>query len=96
MLFMSGQICAPVLASDLAGDPSRDPLPLPDSELDSDELNELERLPFDPCPDAESSSEEQPDCECCGEGDLACLHLDGEQTAEEEVSGGCISIFLDL
>ena len=84
----------PVLASDLAGDPLRDPLPLPDSELDPDELNELEQLPFDLCPDADSSLEEESDCERCGEGDLACLHLDGEWTAEEEVSRGASASFL--
>ena len=82
----------PVLASDLAGDPLQDPLPLPDSELDLDEL-ELERLSLDSCPDADSSSEEVSDCECCGEGDLAHLHLDGEWTAEEEVSGGALASF---
>ena len=84
----------PALASDLAGDPLRDPLPLPDSELDPDELDELEQLPFDPCPDADSSSEEESDCERCREGDLARLHLDGEWTAEEEVSGGASASFL--
>ena len=31
----------PALASDLAGDLSRDPLPLPDLEPEPDELNEL-------------------------------------------------------
>ena len=33
---------APALASDLAGDRSRDPLLLTDPELDPDELDELE------------------------------------------------------
>ena len=93
MLIVSGADLMPALASDLAGDPSQDPLPLPDPELDPDELDELERLPLDSCPDADSSSEEESDCECCGEGDLACLHLDGEQTAEEEVSGGALVSF---
>ena len=83
----------PVLASDLAGDPSWDPLPLPDSELDPDELDELERLPLDLCPDADSSLEEESDCEHCGEGDLAHLHLDGEWTVEEEVSRGALASF---
>ena len=72
---------APALASDLAGDPLWDPIPLPDSELDPDELDELERLPLDSCPDADPLSEEVSDCECCGEGDLAHLHLEGEWTA---------------
>ena len=93
MLFVSGPISQPTLASDLAGDPSWDPLPLPDSEPDPNELDELERLPFDLCPDANSSSEEESDCEHCGEGDLAHLHLDGEWTAEEEVSGGASASF---
>ena len=84
---------APALASDLAGDPLQDPLLLPDSELDLDELDELERLPFDLCPDADYSSEEESDCEHCGEGDLAHLHLDGEQTAEEELSRGASTSF---
>ena len=67
-----------MLASDLAGDPSRDPLPLLDSELDPNELDELERLPFDPHSDAESSSEEEPDCEHCREGDLvhSCIWME--------------------
>ena len=65
---------APALASDLAGDPLRDPLPLLDPELNPDELDELERLPLDPRPDAELSLEEEvPDCDRCGEGDLACI-----------------------
>ena len=65
---------APALASDLAGDPLWDPLPLPDLELDPDELDELDRLPLDPRPDAELSLEEEaPDCDRCGEGDLACI-----------------------
>ena len=60
---------APALASDLAGDPLQDPLPLLDLELDPDELDELDRLPLDLCPDAELSPEEEvPDCDCCGEG----------------------------
>ena len=61
----------PVLTSDLTGDLPWDPLPLPDLELDPDELNELERVSHDPCSDAELSLEEEPDHECCGEGDLA-------------------------
>ena len=84
----------PALASDLAGDPLWDPLPLPDSELDLDELDELERLPLDSCPDADPSSEEVSDCEHCGEGDLACLCLEGEQTMEEEVSREALAFFL--
>ena len=77
----------PTLASDLAGDPLRDLLPLPDSELDPDELDEFERLPLDPCPDAELPLEEVPDCDRCGEGDLARLRLEGECTAGEEQAG---------
>ena len=61
----------PGLASDLAGDPLRDLLPLPDLELDPDELDELDRLPLDPRPVAELSPEEEPDCDHCGEEDLA-------------------------
>ena len=71
----------------------QDPLPLPDSELDPDELDELERLPFDSCPDADPSSEDVSDCKHCGEGDLARLCLEGERTAEEEVSGGALASF---
>ena len=78
----------PALASDLAGDPLRDPLPLPDLELDPDKLDELERLPLDPRPDAELSLEEEvPDCNRCGEGDLAHLRLEGERTAGREQAG---------
>ena len=84
---------APVLASDLAGDPSRDPLPLPDSELDPDELDELERLPFDLRPDADSSSEESQTVSVAEKGTWVHLHLDGERTAEEEVSGGASASF---
>ena len=36
---------SPALALDPAGDPSPDPLPLPDLEPKPDKLNELERLP---------------------------------------------------
>ena len=79
---------APALASDLAGDPLQDSLPLPDPELNPDELNELELLPLDLCPDAELSLEEEvPDCDHCGEGDLAHLHLEGERTAGREQGG---------
>ena len=60
---------SPTLASDPAGDPSWDPLLLPDLEPKPDELDELERLPLDLHLDAELSSEEdEPDCERCGEG----------------------------
>ena len=73
---------APTLASDLAGDPLWDPLPLLDLELDPDELNELDQLPLDPHPDAELSLEEEvPDCDHGGKGDLAHLRLEGEHTA---------------
>ena len=76
----------PALALDLAGDPLWDSLPLPDLELDPDELNELERLPLDPCPDAKLSPEEEVlDCDCCGEGDFAHLHLEGECTMDGEL-----------
>ena len=78
---------APALASDLAGEPLRDLLPLPDPELDPDELDEHERLPLDPRPDAELPLEEVPDCDRCGEGDLARLRLEGECTAGEEQAG---------
>ena len=79
---------APALALDLAGDPLWDPLPLPDRELNPDELDELDRLPLDPCPDAELSLEEEaPDCDCCGEGDLVRLRLEGEHTAGGELGG---------
>ena len=77
----------PTLASDLAGDPLWDPLPLPDPELDPDELDELERLPLDLHPDTELPLEEVPDCDCCGEGDLAHLRLEGECTAGGEQAG---------
>ena len=76
----------PALASDLAGDPLWDSLPLPDLELDPNELDELERLPLDPCPDAELSPEEEaPDCDRCGEWDFAHLRLDGEHTMDGEL-----------
>ena len=78
----------PALASDLAGDLLRDLLPLPDPELDPDELDELEWLPLDLRPDAELPLDEVPDCDCCGEGDLAHLRLEGECTAGEEQAGG--------
>ena len=42
----------------------------------------------DPRPDAELPLEEVPDCDRCGEGDLAHLHLEGECTAGEEQAGG--------
>ena len=93
---------APALASDLAGDPLRDPLPLPDPELDPDELNELERLPLDPRPDAELSLEEEvPDCDRCGEGDLARLRLEGEHTAgrgagRKTSQWNCLGAFRDV
>ena len=69
-----------------SGDPLRDLLPLPDPELNPDELDELERLPLDPCPDAKLSLEEEeaPDCDHCGEGDLAHLRLEVEHTAGRE------------
>ena len=78
---------APSLASDLARDPLRDLLALPDPELDPNELDELERLPLDLCPDAELPLEEVPDCDRCGEGDLARLRLEGECTAGGEQAG---------
>ena len=78
----------PALASDLAGDPLRDSLPLPDLELDPDELDELDRLPLDPRPDAKLSPEEELDCDCCGEGDFAHLCFDGERAADGELGGG--------
>ena len=80
---------APALASDLAGDPLWDPLPLPDPELNPDELDELERIPLDPRPDAELLLEEEEvrDCDRCGEGDLAHLCLEGERTAGREQAG---------
>ena len=92
---------APALASDLAGDPLRDPLPLPDPELDPDELDELERLPLDLRPDAELSLEEEvPDCDRCGEGDLARLRLEGECTAGGEQVGrphdGIVSALFEM
>ena len=91
---------APTLALDLAGDPLRDPLPLPDPELDPDKLNELERLPLDPRPDAELSLEEVPDCDRCGEGDLARLCLEGEHTAGGELGGrphkGIVSVLFEM
>ena len=77
----------PALAMDPAGDLSWDPPPLPDLEPEPNELDELKRLPLDPHSDAELLPEEEPDRNRCGEGDLACLHLDGEHTAEEEVEG---------
>ena len=67
----------PALASDLAGDPLWDLLPLLDLELNPDELDELDRLPLDLRPDAELSPEEEPDCDRCGEGDLVHLTLGG-------------------
>ena len=79
---------APTLALDLAGDSLQDLLPLPDPELDPDELDELEQLPLDPRPDAELLLEEEvPDCDCCGEGNLAHLRLEGEHTAGREQAG---------
>ena len=90
------------LALDLAGDPLRDPLPLPDPELDSDKLDELERLPLDPHPDAELSLEEEvSDCDRCGEGDLAHLRLEGEaycrwRARRKTSQWKCLGIFRDL
>ena len=76
------------LASDPAGDPSRDPLPLPELEPEPDEPYELKWLPLDLWSDAEPlPEEEEPDCERHGEGDLAHLCLVGEHTAGEEVEG---------
>ena len=76
------------LALDLAGDPSRDSLPLPEPEPEPDEPDELERLPLDLQADAEPlPEEEEPDCKQCREGDVACWHLVGEHTAGEEVEG---------
>ena len=92
----------PALALNLAGDPPWDSLPLPDPEPNSDELEELKRLSLDQCSDAKlSPEEEEPDCERCGEGDLAHLRLDGECTAEEELEGRppkweCFGISRDL
>ena len=92
---------APALASDLAGDPLWDLLPLLDLELDPDELNELNRLPLDPCPDAELPLEEEAlDCNCCGEGDLAhVMHLEGEHAAGGGLGGrlrnGSVSAFFE-
>ena len=91
---------APTLASDLAGDPLWDPLPLLDPELDPDELDELERLPLDPRPDAELSLEEEvPDCDRCGEGDLVHLRLEREHTAGGEQGGrprkGIVSVLFE-
>ena len=90
----------PALASDLAGDPLCDPLPLLDLELDPDELDELDQLPLDPCPDAELSPEEEaPDCDCWGEEDLAHLHLEGEHAAGGGLGGrprnGSVLAFLE-
>ena len=92
----------PALASDLAGDPLWDSLPLPDLELNSnelDELNELDRLPLDPRPDAELSPEEEAlDCDHCGEGDFVHLRLEGEHTMDGELGGrshkGSVSVSL--
>ena len=81
----------PALASDLTGDLPWDPLPLPDPEPNSDELDELDRLSLDPHLDAKLLLEDEPDCELCREGDLARLYLDGEHTAEEEVRGRPLS-----
>ena len=78
----------PALASDLAGDPLWDPLPLPDPEFDPNELDELDQFPLDPRPDAELSPEEEtPDCDRCGEGDLAHLCLEGECAAGGGLGG---------
>ena len=91
---------APALALDLAGDPLQDPLPLPDLELNPDELDELEQLPLDLRPDAKLSLEEVPDCDRCGEGDLAHLHLEGECTAGGEQAGrpcdGIVSVLFEM
>ena len=76
------------LALDLAGDPSRDPLPLPKLEPEPDESDELEQLPLDLRSDAEPlPEEEEPDHKQCREGDLVHLHLVGECTAGQEVEG---------
>ena len=101
MLRPSELIETPALASDLAGDPLQDLLPLPDPELNPDELDELEQLPLDPHPDAELPLEEVPDCDCCGEGDLACLCLEGECTGRRGASrktsrGNCLGVFRDV
>ena len=78
---------APALASNLAGDPLRDLLPLLDPELNPNELDKLEWLPLDLCPDAELPLEEVPDCDRCGEGDLVHLRLEGECAAGREQAG---------
>ena len=78
----------PALASDVAGDPLWDSLPLLGLELDTDDLDELEWLPLDPPLDAKlSPEEEEPDCKRCGEGDLVHLHLEGERTMDGELGG---------
>ena len=89
----------PALALDLAGDPLQDPLPLPDLELNPNELDELDRLPLEPCPDAKLSPEEEaPDCERCGEGDLVCLCLEGgvccrQRAGRKTSQWKCLGIF---
>ena len=56
------------LAWDHTGDPSWDPLPLPDPELEPDEPDKLKELRLDPQLDPEPLPEqEEPDCKWCGE-----------------------------
>ena len=79
------------LAWDHAGDPSQDPLPLPDLEPEPDEPDELKELRLDPQLDTEPlPEEEEPDCEWHREGDLVHLRLVGECAVGEmgrEVGG---------
>ena len=90
----------PALSLDLAGDPLWDLLPLPDLELNPNELDELDQLPLDPRPDAELPLEEEaPDGDRCGEGDLARLRLEGECATGGGLGGrhrnGSVSAFFE-
>ena len=77
-----------LLASDLAGDLSWDPLPLLDLEPEPNKPDELKQLCPDPRSDPEPlPEEEEQDCEQHGEGDLAHLRLVGEHAVGEEVEG---------
>ena len=73
---------------DHAGDPPRDPPPLPDLEPEPDEPDDLEELHLDPrhVPEPEPEEEEELNCKQHGEGDLAHLHLVGE-CATGEMAG---------
>ena len=88
---------APTLASDLARDPLGDLLPLPDPELNPDELDEHERLPLDLRPDAELPLEEVPDCDLLWRGGSGTFALGGRvySAGGEQAGRPCDGIVSD-